>query len=100
MNIAGFPAPILGNLVIQIQNLVANPGFPLNTTERSPLFQIAAYLEVPPMPHATIPNVEITNKTFAAIRQEALKTPGINGRKKNSVKRASCSDQNRQVQSA
>jgi hypothetical protein len=82
MNIACSPAQVVGKLVIQIRNLVATPGFPLKTPGRSPLFQIAAYLEIPPISPSVTTNVAITNQTFADIRQAAFKTRRVPVRKK------------------
>jgi hypothetical protein len=66
----GDPASVLE----KIQSLVANPDVISLTPERSPLFQIAARLEVSELPELPRPGtVAITEKIFASIRQEALK---------------------------
>jgi hypothetical protein len=98
MNIACSPAQAVGKLVIQIQNLVMDPDFPLKTPERSPLFQIAAHLEIPRLCPPAVTHTEITNKTFADIRQEALRPRKARARRKRSAPRASFTDDNRQPQ--
>lgn len=65
------PAQVAGKLVIQIKQLVQDPA--LKTTERSPLFQIAAFIEMPKLAAPQNPGPGITGQTFARIRDEALK---------------------------
>jgi hypothetical protein len=66
---------LASELATRIQSLVTNPEVVSLTPERSPLFQIAAQLEVSELPELPRPEtVTITEKIFASIRQEALKT--------------------------
>jgi hypothetical protein len=69
-------------LVIQIQSLVNNPGFILQIPGRSPLFQIAEHLAVPASTTQSNSKPAVTDKIFADVRQEALKS----GLKKGSVR--------------
>ena len=65
------PASVLAT---RIQSLVANPGVVSIRPDRSPLFQIAAHLDVSGLPELPGPQtVAITEKIFARIREEALK---------------------------
>ena len=67
------PAQVVGKLVIQIKKLVHDPAHPLKTPERSPLFQIAAFIETPKLATPQNPGPNITGQTFARIRDEALR---------------------------
>jgi hypothetical protein len=67
----GDPASVLAS---QIQSLVANPEMVSLKPDRSPLFQIAAHLDISGLPELPGPQtVAITEKIFARIREEALK---------------------------
>ena len=66
------PAVLAG----QIQSLVANPGTISRTLDRSPLFQVAAHLDIPRLPQFTRPAMAITEEIFAHVRKEALKAQG------------------------
>ena len=80
MNLACSPAQVAGKLVIQIQNLLHAPDSPLKTTERSPLFQIAAFIELPKLAAPENVGPAITGQTFAQIRDEALQPQNtVNG---------------------
>ncbi len=60
-------------LADQIQTLVANCRSAIVTRERSPLFQVAAHLDLPRLPHSPEPHKAITGEIFAYVRNEALK---------------------------
>jgi hypothetical protein len=62
-------------LAIEIQSLVANPEIVSWSPGRSPLFQIAAHLDISKLPQLPKPEtIAITEKIFANIRREALKS--------------------------
>ena len=61
-------------LADRIQTLVANCRSIVVTRDRSPLFQVAAHLDVPQLPQCPEPHKAITEEIFAHVRNEALKT--------------------------
>ena len=61
-------------LVSQIQSLVSNPAVILPTPGRSPLFQIAEHLAFPAAQVYSEPKPAVTDKVFADIREEALRS--------------------------
>lgn len=87
MNLSCTPAQVIGKLVIQIRQLVQDPAAPLKTAERSPLFQIAAHVELPHLSSSSQTPAAITGKTFADIRQEALKSQNFQPEKRTPTQR-------------
>jgi len=59
-------------LADQIQTLMANCRSAIVTRDRSPLFQVAAHLDLPRLPHHPEPHRVITEEIFAHVRNEAL----------------------------
>jgi hypothetical protein len=82
----GFQSDPAWQLVSQIQSLVNNPGFILPTPGRSPLFQIAEHLAIPASTNHSQSKLAVTDKNFAAVREEALKS----GRKKGLARAKNC----------
>jgi hypothetical protein len=73
----GFQSDPALQLITQIQSLVNHPGFILQTPGRSPLFLIAEHLAIPAPTHHSNPKRAVTDKNFADVRQEALKSGRI-----------------------
>jgi hypothetical protein len=70
----GFQADPALQLVSQIQSLVSNPAVILPTPGRSPLFQIAEHLAIPAAHVYSKSKPVVTDKVFADIREEALRS--------------------------
>jgi hypothetical protein len=61
-------------LATQIQSLVTSREGISFSRDRSPLFQVAAHLDIPALPELPKPPmIAITEKIFASIREQALK---------------------------
>jgi hypothetical protein len=68
-----FLADPASRLISQIRALMKKPEVVSSTPGRSPLFHIAAQLEMPALPQVPAPPSTITGKNFADVREEALK---------------------------
>ena len=74
-DVSCLPRDPASELASQIQSLVANPQVISLSPERSPLFQVAAHLDVSKLPQLPRPEtLAITEEIFANIRREALKS--------------------------
>jgi hypothetical protein len=67
-----FLADPASRLISQIRALMKKPEV-ASVSGRSPLFHIAAQLEMPALPKVPAPASAITGKNFADVREEALK---------------------------